>query len=94
MSPTQLGVRAFDDARPNQVASANVTITVNRNPSVPVFANLRQVINIPETQPLGETIASVLATDADGVSCCSLLGFSFPYSVTNPSSGVRVSLAA
>ena len=61
-------MRAFDDARPNQVALANVTITVNRNPSLPVFTNLRQVINIPETQALGETIASVLATDADGVS--------------------------
>ena len=68
MSPIQLGVRAFDDARPNQVALANVTITVNRNPSLPVFTNLRQVINIPETQALGESIASVLATDADGVS--------------------------
>ena len=64
---SQLGVRAYDSARPSQVASANVTIAVNRNPSIPVFQRLTQVISILETQNLGEVIASVQALDADGV---------------------------
>ncbi|KAL8559117.1 hypothetical protein ACOMHN_046165 [Nucella lapillus] len=60
-----LGVRAFDSARPSQVAFNNVTVNVNRNPSIPVFDSIRQFISLPEKQSLGITVASVTATDAD-----------------------------
>ena len=63
----QLGVRAYDSVRPSQVANANVTITVNRNPTAPAFTLLNYVETIVETYTLGLEILTVDATDNDGV---------------------------
>ncbi|XP_035826841.1 protocadherin Fat 4, partial [Aplysia californica] len=61
-----LGLRAYDSERPGQVATTNVTILVNRNPTAPVITNLLDSRRIPETFTLGIDILTVEATDADG----------------------------
>ena len=65
---SQLGLRAYDNLRPGQVATANLTISVNRNPSAPTFNNLVYTERIAETFTLGVEILRVQASDFDGVS--------------------------
>ena len=61
-----LGLKAYDSLRPAQVATTNVTIQVNRNPTAPVFTDLSYTRTVVETLTLGQEILTVEATDADG----------------------------
>ncbi|RUS85645.1 hypothetical protein EGW08_006591, partial [Elysia chlorotica] len=61
-----LGLRAYDNQRPGQVATTNLTISVNRNPSSPIFNNLLYSERIAETFTLGVEILRVQASDFDG----------------------------
>jgi len=61
-------VICFDTNYPKDVALENVTITVNRNPNPPRFANATYSATISDTFPLVTEVLKVSATDPDGVS--------------------------
>ncbi|KAH3862858.1 hypothetical protein DPMN_025833 [Dreissena polymorpha] len=66
----QFEIIAYDSFYPNDVATATVTINVDRNPSTPRFIDpdgnaYRRVID--ETRRLGSIILNINATDDDGV---------------------------
>ncbi|KAL5018733.1 hypothetical protein ScPMuIL_004455 [Solemya velum] len=61
-----LGVTAYDTGYPSQIARENVTITVNRNPSAPVFNPTVYSQNVLESEAIGTSLIQLLATDADG----------------------------
>lgn len=75
----QLGVMAYDSARPLQKDYANLTIVVNRNPNPPVFTQTTYARRIPESFALGANLVQVTATDADSVSIGTLTMFHFKY---------------
>ena len=58
----------YDDANPDKVAQTNVTITVRRNENAPRFENSDTSVNVLEIAPVGTSIATVRAQDADRVS--------------------------
>ena len=60
-------VITYDIAYPSEIATSTVDITVSRNENSPVFSAAVYRVTINETTNVGETILSVLATDADGV---------------------------
>ena len=63
----QLRVIAYDDASPNKIATATVSIYVTRNPNAPVFVGGPYSAIIPETQSLGALVIQTAATDLDQV---------------------------
>ena len=67
----QLRIRAYDNFYPDNVADANVSITVTRNPAGPLFSKDEYVSTINEYHPFGVSIDSLSAGDADGVSSLS-----------------------
>lgn len=58
---------AYDTAYPSQVASTNITISVNRNPRAPEFVAQNYERTITEDYTLGLSLVQITATDADGV---------------------------
>ena len=63
----QLRVTAYDDADPNRVATADVTIVVQRNANAPKFEPSEYRKSVEESETLGEPIVTVTASDADKV---------------------------
>ena len=64
----QLRVTAIDDQEPARVATADVTILVQRNANAPKFSQGSYSVSLTSKAALGEPIIRVNATDADGVS--------------------------
>ncbi|KAJ8318063.1 hypothetical protein KUTeg_003154 [Tegillarca granosa] len=62
-----LRIRAYDNGIPAKSNTSVVTLTVNRNLNSPRFTQTSWGANVPDNQPLGETIITVTATDADTV---------------------------
>ncbi len=62
---------AVDDAEPGRMATADVTILVQRNANPPRFRQETSRITVSDRATLGEPIANITATDADGVSLMS-----------------------
>jgi len=58
-------VTVADSQQPLKSSTGTLTIHVDRNANCPVFSGRYQV-TIPETHPVGETVITVNATDADG----------------------------
>ncbi|WAQ96421.1 FAT4-like protein [Mya arenaria] len=71
-----LAVRATDGGTPQREASTLATVTVNilRNTNAPQFIVGSYSTSIPKTQPIGQSIFAVTATDADATSGNSLFG--------------------
>lgn len=64
----QLGLNVYDSAYPSSVGTSLVNITLNRNPSGPVFYLPRYNVTIPYTTSVGTEIFNTIgAVDADGV---------------------------
>ncbi|XP_076458561.1 protocadherin Fat 4-like [Babylonia areolata] len=61
-----LRLEAIDTFYPNNVAVANVFITVIRNPSGPQFVQAGYVENVAEYEPAGAQLLVVTAVDQDG----------------------------
>ncbi len=66
----QLRVTAVDDAEPGRMATADVTILVQRNANAPRFERENYRVTVSDRATLGEPIANITATDEDGVSTC------------------------
>ena len=64
----QLRVTAFDTDQPDQVATEDVTIEVQRNAHAPTFTEGPYRVSVSERATLGEPVATVTAEDEDGVS--------------------------
>ncbi|KAI8794949.1 protocadherin Fat 4, partial [Biomphalaria glabrata] len=64
----QLCLVAYDSVRPNNRATATMTIGVNRNPSKPSFTQTNYVQTVYETAPYGTNMFNLTATDPDGQS--------------------------
>lgn len=61
---------AYDSLYPGTRSTAAVTISVVRNAYAPVFTSQRYEVTVSEKLPLGASVLSVTATDADfGVRC-------------------------
>jgi hypothetical protein len=63
----QLLVQAYDNGYPALYDTTVLTVNVNRNLQAPVFSQPNYNVTILESQTLGETIVSVLATDPDSL---------------------------
>ena len=74
LSISQLGVRAYDTSAPSQIAYANVTIAVNRNPNAPFFSPSSYSRTVGEDFAPGTSLFQLTANDNDGVRA------EFPYS--------------
>ncbi|XP_055954920.1 protocadherin Fat 4-like [Patella vulgata] len=61
-----LGVIAYDSGSPDRRASANVTITIDRNPQAPVISPLQYAEIINENQAVLVPIITVQGSDPDG----------------------------
>ena len=59
---------AYDSSNPAQKATALVSISVSRNENGPSFSHSTYKVVGPENVRLGVTVATVNATDKDGVS--------------------------
>ena len=64
----QLRVTAHDSGDDARVATADVMITVLRNPEAPEFKENRYRVTVSPEAILGEPILNVTAEDDDGVS--------------------------
>ena len=64
----QLGVVVYDIAYPEDRDATNVTITVDRNPSPPVFNPQQYSRTINESYPIGLSLVQLIASDPDNVS--------------------------
>ena len=64
----QLRVEAYDSSNPSQKATALVSISVSRNEYGPSFSQSTYAVEGPENVQLGVRVATVNATDKDGVS--------------------------
>ena len=58
----------YDSSNPNQRATTDVIITVQRNVNSPVFRRSNYLATVVENYPIGESVVKVEATDGDGVS--------------------------
>jgi len=67
----QLRVTAYDDQDPGRLATAEVTILVQRNANAPKFKQTSYRTTLDEKSPLGVGIINVTASDGDGVSIAS-----------------------
>ena len=56
----------FDDANPENIATTNLTITVDRNKNAPRFDRGEYVANVLEIAPIGTQLVELEATDRDG----------------------------
>ena len=63
----QLECSVFDSVNPENVALTNLTVTVTRNDVRPRFGNNDQSTSILETTSVGSSVASVEASDDEGV---------------------------
>ena len=61
----QLRLTAKDQGVPQNAADTTVTITVIRNKYTPAFTARNYFKSIPDTQPIGDNILTVTATDKD-----------------------------
>lgn len=59
---------AWDSANPDRRVSSELTITINRNPSGPVFKEQVYERTISQNYPVGDLVVDVEAVDNDGVS--------------------------
>ena len=66
----QLRVAAYDSSNPSQKVTTLVTISVSRNEYGPSFNESTYAVVGPESVQLGTIVATVQATDKDGVSVC------------------------
>jgi hypothetical protein len=64
----QLGVVVYDIAYPEDRDATNITITVDRNPSPPVFNPQQYLRTINESYPIGLSLVQLSASDPDNVS--------------------------
>ncbi|XP_041363172.1 uncharacterized protein LOC121378881 isoform X2 [Gigantopelta aegis] len=62
----ELHVSVYDDFYPENIATATVTINVNRNPSAPTCTPQAISAVLSESSPVGYVIGDVNATDSDG----------------------------
>ncbi len=62
---SQLTIEATDDARPPQIASTKVVITVIRNPNGPRFRADFYNVTVGEYADVQDGVVLVTATDAD-----------------------------
>ncbi|KAK0048619.1 protocadherin Fat 4, partial [Biomphalaria pfeifferi] len=62
----QLCLVAYDSVRPNNRATATMTIGIYRNPSKPSFTQTNYVQTVYETAPYGTNMFNLTATDPDG----------------------------
>ena len=60
-------VAAYDSYFPATKATAQLTITVLRNPAAPVFSLAQYAQSVNEYYDTGKSVLAVAATDADGV---------------------------
>jgi len=67
-------VKAYDNGSPPKEDIAVVKVTVNRNLNPPRFDGGEQTKEIFYTQPLGEPIVTVHASDADKQVCAHGIG--------------------
>ena len=58
----------YDNFNPEQRATTEVIMNVQRNVNGPVFARSNYLATVVENYPIGESVAKVQATDRDGVS--------------------------
>ena len=58
----------MDDAEPGRMATADVTILVQRNANAPKFGRTDYRATVSDQATLGEPIVSITANDEDGVS--------------------------
>ncbi len=58
---------AADTADRGRLATAEVTILVQRNANAPQFSQTTYRMTLEEEAPLGEAVITVAATDDDGV---------------------------
>ena len=58
----------MDDAEPGRMATADVTILVQRNANAPKFGRTDYRATVNDQATLGEPIVNVTANDEDGVS--------------------------
>lgn len=63
----QLLAQAYDNGYPALYDTTVVTINVNRNLQPPIFNQQTYNITILESQTLGETITTVVASDPDSL---------------------------
>ncbi len=73
---------AVDDAEPGRMATADVTILVQRNANAPKFSETQYRVTVSDRATLGEPITTVQAEDEDGVNCLVYL-FIFFYTFTS-----------
>ena len=59
---------AADDAEPGRMATADVTILVQRNANAPKFGRRDYRATVSDRATLGEPIVNITAIDEDGVS--------------------------
>ncbi len=62
-----LRVQVYDSANPNQKAQTVINIQVRRNINSPVFSKSNYEAAVVETYPIGASVVSVSASDADEV---------------------------
>ncbi len=58
---------AVDDAEPGRMATADVTILVQRNANAPKFSETQYRVEVSDRATLGEPVVTVEAEDEDGV---------------------------
>ena len=63
----QLRVTAIDDADPGRMATADVTILVQRNANAPKFSEETYRVTLSEKATLGDPVIKINATDEDKV---------------------------
>ena len=64
----QLRVTAIDDADPGRMATADVTILVQRNANAPKFTEDTYRVTLSEKATLGDPVIQITASDDDNVS--------------------------
>ncbi|NWV70322.1 PCDGA protein, partial [Malurus elegans] len=62
----ELGLRASDGGDPARTGTARIRVTVvDANDNAPVFSQAEYTVRVPEDVPVGSTLVTVMATDAD-----------------------------
>ncbi|NWR40622.1 PCDGE protein, partial [Tachuris rubrigastra] len=62
----ELVLRARDGGDPAQTGTARIRVTVlDANDNAPVFSQAEYTVRVPEDVPVGSTLVTVMATDAD-----------------------------
>lgn len=71
----QLQVICYDSSYTSDIATRNVTISVNRNPNAPSFSSPSYSVTISDAFALMAEVVRVSATDPDGVRLIYLFAF-------------------